>query len=97
MAPPRVIRASPRLLPATDKLATAATLPSRTLGSRTKLRKMHAPLFDDVRHPRLLAEVGRAVCTAEVLPRKELYEAWEVATRVDAVPTDMRVALSCSI
>jgi SAM-dependent methyltransferase len=30
----------------------------------------------------LLARVGRAVCAAGVLPRKELYESWEVARRV---------------
>ena len=84
---------SPRLLPVTDGLATAAALSARTLGSRTKLRPMHKHLFDDERHPHLLAEVGRAVCTAEVLPRKELYEAWEVATRIDAAfPTATRIA-----
>ena len=92
MAPTRLTRTSPRLLPATEKIATAAALSARTLGSRTKLRPMHMPLFD-VHHPPLLAEVGRAVCTAEVLPRKELYEAWEVATRVDAAfPMADRVA-----
>ena len=72
---------------------TAAALASRTIGSRTKLRPMHAHLFDQAGHPQLLAEVGRTVCTAEVLPRKELYEAWEVATRVDAAfPSATRVA-----
>ncbi len=30
----------------------------------------------------LFDRLGRAVCVAEVLPRKELYEAWEVARRV---------------
>ena len=30
----------------------------------------------------LFARVARVVCVAEVLPRKELYEAWEVARRV---------------
>ena len=29
----------------------------------------------------LVDAIGRAVCTAECLPRKELYEAWEVARR----------------
>ncbi len=29
----------------------------------------------------LLDRIGRAVCAAECLPRKELYEAWEVARR----------------
>jgi hypothetical protein len=31
---------------------------------------------------RLFARVGRAVCEAGCLPRKELYESWEVARRV---------------
>lgn len=30
----------------------------------------------------LFARLGRAVCAAGVLPRKELYEAWEVARRL---------------
>jgi hypothetical protein len=30
----------------------------------------------------LFARIGRAVCAAGCLPRKELYEAWEVARRV---------------
>ncbi len=30
----------------------------------------------------LFARIGRAVCEAECLPRKELYEAWETAKRV---------------
>ena len=30
----------------------------------------------------LFARVGRAVCEAECLPRKELYEAWETARRI---------------
>ncbi len=29
----------------------------------------------------LFDRLGRAVCAAECLPRKELYEAWEVARR----------------
>jgi hypothetical protein len=32
--------------------------------------------------PALFDRVGRAVCAAGCLPRKELYEAWEVARRV---------------
>jgi len=30
----------------------------------------------------LFAKIGRAVCEAECLPRKELYEAWETAKRI---------------
>ena len=48
----------------------ASALPARLIGSRTKLRPMHARLFDDTPHPPLLAAVGRAVCNAGVLPRK---------------------------
>ena len=33
----------------------------------------------------LFERLGRAVCAAECLPRKELYEAWEVARRVRRV------------
>src|SRR6187431_2768150 len=32
--------------------------------------------------PRLFDRLGRVVCQAGCLPRKELYEAWEVARRV---------------
>ena len=53
------------------------------IGSRTKLRHRDADSFADAQPP-LFGEVARAVCTAGVLPRKELYEAWEVATRIDA-------------
>ena len=35
--------------------------------------------------PTLFERIGRAVCTAGCLPRKELYEAWEVARRVRRV------------
>ena len=53
------------------------------IGSRTKLRPRDVPSFADAEPP-LFSEVAQAVCTAGVLPRKELYEAWEVATRIDA-------------
>lgn len=84
---------APRLVQSTTRLATAAGLSAGILGSRSKLRPSHEYVFDDALHPPLLAEVGRAVCTAGVLPRKELYEAWEVAIRIDAAfPTATRVA-----
>jgi hypothetical protein len=40
--------------------------------------------YDLARFPgdRLFDRLGRAICDAEALPRKELYEAWEVARRV---------------
>ena len=47
--------------------------------SRTRLTH-----YDIARFPgeTLFDRLGRAVCDAECLPRKELYEAWEVAKRV---------------
>lgn len=39
----------------------------------------HGPLFAG---ETLFARIARAVCRAGVLPRKELYEAWETARRV---------------
>lgn len=48
-------------------------------GSKNRLMPHHAELFlGDT----LFARVARAVCSAGVLPRKELYECWEVARRV---------------
>ncbi len=46
--------------------------------SRTKLTRRDAPRFPDAS---LLHKLGRAVCAAECLPRRELFEAWEVARR----------------
>ena len=46
--------------------------------SRTRLTARDAPRFlDDT----LFHKVARVVCEAECLPRKELYESWEVARR----------------
>lgn len=46
--------------------------------SRAKLNTTHLHLFAG---DTLFDKVARAVCTAECLPRKELYESWEVARR----------------
>jgi hypothetical protein len=46
--------------------------------SRTKLTARDLPRFPD---DTLFHRVARAVCRAECLPRKELFEAWEVARR----------------
>ena len=51
-------------------------------GSKTKLRPRDAPRFAQAEPP-LFREVARAVCGAEILPRKELFEAWKVAARID--------------
>jgi SAM-dependent methyltransferase len=47
-------------------------------GSRSRLTPRDLPRFAS---ESLFDRVGRAVCRAECLPRKELYEAWEVARR----------------
>ena len=48
-------------------------------GSRAKLNTTHVHLFQG---DTLFDKVARVVCEAECLPRKELYESWEVARRV---------------
>lgn len=48
-------------------------------GSRAKLNTTHLHLFEG---DTLFDKIARAVCEAECLPRKELYESWEVARRV---------------
>jgi len=47
--------------------------------SRKVLNLHHIERFEG---DTLFARLGRTVCRAECLPRKELYEAWEVARRV---------------
>jgi hypothetical protein len=46
--------------------------------SRTKLTRRDRGRFPG---PTLFDALGRAVCEAECLPRRELYESWEVARR----------------
>jgi hypothetical protein len=48
-------------------------------GSRAKLNTTHVHLFEG---DTLFDKIARVVCEAECLPRKELYESWEVARRV---------------
>ena len=48
-------------------------------GSRSRLTRKTLPRFTG---STLFDGIARAVCEAEVLPRKELYEAWETARRV---------------
>lgn len=48
-------------------------------GSRNKLSPSHARHYPG---DGLLDALGRAICTVDCLPRKELHEAWEMATRV---------------
>ncbi len=48
-------------------------------GSRNKLSPSHARHYPG---DGLLDRLGRAICAVDCLPRKELHEAWEMATRV---------------
>jgi hypothetical protein len=48
-------------------------------GSRARLNRRHLERFPG---ESLFDRVARAVCEAECLPRKELYESWEVARRI---------------
>jgi hypothetical protein len=47
-------------------------------GSTNRLMPQHASLFAQAS---LFGEIARTVCSAGVLPRKELYEAWELGRR----------------
>ncbi|MCG8633984.1 MAG: methyltransferase [Desulfobacterales bacterium] len=49
------------------------------LSSKNRLMPRHADLFPN---DSLFHKLARTVCRAGVLPRKELYEAWETARRV---------------
>lgn len=48
-------------------------------GSRNKLSPSHARHYPG---DGLLDTLGRAICVVDCLPRKELHEAWEMATRI---------------
>lgn len=66
-------------------------------GSRNKLTRSHARFYPG---DGVLDRLGRAICTVECLPRKELHEAWEVAQVVLATfgdgPRNGRVVDLCS-
>ena len=54
------------------------------LSSRTKLRPRDAPALEARGDgSQLFSQMAVAVCSTGVLPRKEFFEAWEVANRVD--------------
>jgi hypothetical protein len=57
-------------------------MPAFSHASRNVLNRRTAERFEG---ETLFARVARAVCEAECLPRKELYEAWETARRVRRV------------
>src|SRR5437016_1356750 len=48
------------------------------VGSKNRLTPKSAARFSGIT---LFDEIARTVCAAGVLPRKELYESWEVARR----------------
>lgn len=61
-------------------------------GARTKLKPRDTKNFVDA-EPALFAQFASVVCNARVLPRKELFETWEAASRIDsAFPNASRVA-----
>ena len=47
--------------------------------SRERLTRPDLPRFQE---PTLFHHIARVICEAGCLPRKELYESWEVARRV---------------
>ncbi len=57
-------------------------------GSRSRLTRRNAARFDG---DSLFARLARTVCEAECLPRKELYEAWELARRTRRIFRGRRV------
>lgn len=61
------------------RVALRCCVPSYAHGSRNRLTLRDVPRFPG---ESLFERVARAVCRAGCLPRKELYEAWEVARRM---------------
>ena len=66
----------------------AADVPSTALqrlrvGSRSKIKPADLRSMRACALPPLLLEVGEVAAHTGVVPRKELFEAWEVASRVD--------------
>ena len=63
------------------------------VGSRNKLTPWHAQHYQG---ETLLDHLGRTLCGVGCLPRKELHEAWEMATRIHEVFRGGRVVdLAC--
>jgi len=60
--------------------------------SKRILRPSDIEVFKDL-EPSFFAEVASIVCQAEAVPRKELFESWEVANHIDAnFPQATRIA-----
>lgn len=62
-----------------DRARESAEAPRFAPGSKERLTRHDLGRFEG---DGLFARLGRAVCHAGCLPRKELYEAWEMARRV---------------
>ena len=78
----------PRLMGATDFVSN--NFKSSAVGSRSKLNPADAARFDG---STLFGSLAGAVCEAGVLPRKELFECWEVASALhESFPNTQRVA-----
>ena len=56
---------------------------SYDLSSRSKLTPRALPHFEG---GTLFDRIARVVCRTDCLPRKELYESWEVARRASRAP-----------
>ena len=67
------------MLCAGGSLHIVAAPPVHGPGSRNKLSPSHARHYPG---DGLLDTLGRAICAVDCLPRKELHEAWEMATRI---------------
>lgn len=67
------------LLPESRYDASVGDVPAFSPASRGRLTKYDLRRFSS---ESLFDRVGRAVCEAGCLPRKELYEAWELSRRV---------------
>ena len=63
------------------------------VGSRNKLTPSHARHYPT---PCTLDVLGRSICRVGCLPRKELHEAWEMATRVRSTFRGGRVIDLCA-
>jgi hypothetical protein len=68
-----------RVTPPHDRIAPSVTPPRFSHGSKVRLTDRDLDRFPS---ETLFDRVARAMCHAGCLPRKELYEAWEMARRV---------------
>lgn len=62
-----------------DTCAAATSAPDFDLASRNRLDHRDLPLFQG---STLFHRIARVLCAADCVPRKELFESWEMARRV---------------